>query len=190
MAISEIGLLKLKSTASLDDPELREKLSQIKSNLEKFTGHDFHYLQQIEDPNYIYMLGQWQSLEQHYKELHSSTDWQEMVPIMQKHFDFQWMAHYDFALDNINVDTPVLGLARYVMSEGDRKNAEDSLDKARSSLKDSVGGWKVDGGRKSEEAVLLAPNEKLQEQQSIKDLKIGDATEQADIKHMRLIKNI
>jgi hypothetical protein len=74
MTISEIGLLKLKSSASLDDAELRVKLTHGKTRLEGFTSHPFYYMQQVEDQSCIYRLGQWESLARHYKELHSSTD--------------------------------------------------------------------------------------------------------------------
>ena len=81
MPASEIGLLRLGRTKSVDDPELRAKLGEIQKGLEQSTGYPFYFLQQRDDPRLIYLLGEWKSLDQHYNGLHGSPEFRELARI-------------------------------------------------------------------------------------------------------------
>ncbi|KAF2099583.1 hypothetical protein NA57DRAFT_75084 [Rhizodiscina lignyota] len=197
MPVSEIGLLKLKPTASLDDPKLRAMLTQIKNRLQDFTSFPFYYLQQVEDPSFIYLLGQWESLAQHYKDLHSSTEWREMVPTMQKYFEFQWMAHFDFVLDDLRVEAPLVQVGRFLVKEGKRGEVERRFERSQRSIGQAVtdgkvvSGWKVDEGRKKEEFVLLSPWKEVPQKEVFGEyFKIDDLVDEVDIKHMRIVNSV
>ncbi len=161
MAISEIGLLRLKPSASLEDPEIQKRLADIKSHLSSFTGHEFYYFRQVQDPSLLYLLGQWESLESHYKGMHGSEEWKKGVMEMSNYFAFQWMAHYDFQLASLKPDAgSIMEVRRFLM----KTNARAAFDKHAKAIeteaigdKDSlVSGWKVDAKEDNEEyAVIL-----------------------------------
>ncbi|OAQ98991.1 hypothetical protein LLEC1_04384 [Akanthomyces lecanii] len=172
MTISEIGLLRLKPTASLEDPDIQKRLKDIKSHLSSFTGHRFSYFRQIEDPSLLYLLGQWESLESHYKGMHGSDEWKKGVMEMSSYFEFQWMAHYDFHLDSLKPPSGddddddddsgagVLEVHRFLMKTDSRanfdKHAQDVSKQATGEERNAVGGWKVDSSKDNEEyAVVL-----------------------------------
>jgi hypothetical protein len=164
--ISEIGLLKLKPEHKVTDEELKRRLEQIGAGLEKFTGHPFYYLQQAEDPSMIYLLGEWNSLSEHYDKLHNSEEFKGRLPIMMQYFDFQWMAHYDFKLSQTQLGAPgFLEVGRFmVASDGEDKEAfQECVDAVWENMsKDMMaakplGGWKVDEQRDKEEYVFVLP---------------------------------
>ncbi|KAJ6790384.1 hypothetical protein PWT90_04222 [Aphanocladium album] len=130
MTISEIGLLRLKSTASLEDLNIQKRLDEIKSYLEDFTGHEFYYFRQAEDLSLLYLLGQWESLESHYKGMHSADQWKNIVMELSNYFEFQWMAHYDFLLEGLRLDDGILEVHRFFMKTPSRDEFDKEL-KAR-----------------------------------------------------------
>jgi hypothetical protein len=56
MTITEIALLHLSQDITIDDADVRSKLVHAKSVMQNYTGRTFYYLQQVEDPTYIYIL--------------------------------------------------------------------------------------------------------------------------------------
>ncbi|KAJ5540386.1 hypothetical protein N7513_008718 [Penicillium frequentans] len=162
MTISEIGLLKLKPSHSIKDPELQKKLGDIQNGLHEFTGYQFSFLQQARDPSFIYLLGQWESLQSHYQGMHGSTSWKEQVMVMSKYFDFQWMAHYDFLIQDLDLDHCALEIMRFSLTaDKEREFGEEATAALRrfNSAADirALGGWKVDENRDTEEFVVLVP---------------------------------
>lgn len=168
MTISELGLLRLKPTASLEDPDIQTRLKDIKSYLRSFTGHEFFYFRQLDDPSLLYLLGQWESLESHYTGMHGSDEWKKGVMEMSNYFEFQWMAHYDFLLDSLKPsiddngdnDAGVLEVHRFLMKTGSRaefdKHAEAISKETTGENSNAVFGWKVDSKENNEEyAVVL-----------------------------------
>lgn len=104
MPFSEIGFLKLKAPLTLDNEGPRKCLSALKATLADITGHPFYHFQSIYDPACVYLLGEWQSLEQHYN-VPSRPEFQKHLPEMGKFFALQWMAHYDLNRDDLHIPT-------------------------------------------------------------------------------------
>ncbi|KAJ5261122.1 hypothetical protein N7478_011717 [Penicillium angulare] len=151
MPISEIGLLKLKPSYTIKDPELQTRLTEVQNGLHEFTYHKFYFFEQVEDPSFIYLLG------------HS---WKERVKVMSKYFEFQWMAHYDFLIEDLNLDLDldigqgVLEVMRFSMGEDEKESFADKVTKVRSGFDGAtdakvLNGWKVDVNRDKEEYVEL-----------------------------------
>ncbi|TQV98465.1 hypothetical protein IF1G_02545 [Cordyceps javanica] len=161
MTISEIGLLRLKPSASLEDPQIRKRLADIRAHLSSFTGHQFSYFSQVKEPCLLFLLGQWESLESHYKGMHGSDEWKQGVMEMSSYFDFQWMAHYDFRLDGLKpADASVLEVHRFLMKTRSRETFEAQLGAISGGAAGEdgqvVSGWKVDAKEDNEEyAVVL-----------------------------------
>ncbi|KAJ3493760.1 hypothetical protein NLG97_g4524 [Lecanicillium saksenae] len=159
MTISEIGLLRLRPTASLEDPNIQKRLSEIKSYLNKFTGHTFHYFRQIEDPSLLYLLGQWESLESHYQGMHGSDEWKKSVMEMSNYFEFQWMAHYDFLLDGLRLEDSILQVQRFLMKTPARDEFTNQLKAIPVTSGENAlklrGGWKLDKKEDEEEYAVI-----------------------------------
>lgn len=179
MTISEIGLLRLKPTASLEDPDIQRRLKDIKSHLSSFTGHQFSYFRQLEDPSLLYLLGQWESLESHYKGMHGSAEWKKGVMEMSNYFDFQWMAHYDFQLDSLEPpaddddDAGVLEVHRFLMKTGSRaefdKHAKAISAESTGEKGNALGGWKADSKEGSEEYAVVLVVEDVQKRSTLSE---------------------
>jgi hypothetical protein len=65
MAVTEIALLSVCEGSSIDDAGLRSKLTHAKNIMEILASRSFYYFREIEDPSNIYIIGEWDSLEQH-----------------------------------------------------------------------------------------------------------------------------
>jgi hypothetical protein len=60
MTVTALGLLKLKPSFPIDDPEVRAGIAEAKKAVQEFTSIDVcYYLQQVEDPSFICMLSEW-----------------------------------------------------------------------------------------------------------------------------------
>ena len=79
MAVTEIALLHLLPHVSTDDSVFRSKLAQAKKVMENYTGQQFHYLQQLEDPSFLYIIGEWDSLGQHMNHFIPSAENQSLL---------------------------------------------------------------------------------------------------------------
>lgn len=122
MTVTEIGLLKLKPMVTIDGvPELQVRMTEITKGLQEFTGHNFHFLQQVEDPSFVYLLGEWESIAQHNEVFHATKVFQNALPIMSNFIDFQWQCHFDFLLADVQLDAPVLWLEMHVVKNGKRE---------------------------------------------------------------------
>lgn len=165
MTFSEISLLKLKSPFSLDDEDLCTRLTSIKAALADITGHPFYYLQSIHDSSSIYLLGEWQSLEQHYKGVQGRPDFKENLKDMMKFFDFQWMAHYDFTMDDLHIvstDAACLEVALFSVDKSKRESAaaatKSSINAVQAMLSPGeavVGGWRHEDGDQDQFAIEI-----------------------------------
>lgn len=202
MAISEIGLLRLRPTKSLDDPKLLIELRAIQKGLHEFTGYPFFFLQQKHDPQFIYLLGEWESLDQHYKGLHGSSDFKERVGVMMEYFEFQWMAHYDFDMKDVNIHSSSIQVARFCVDRENRDNfdskAQDTVAAiVRSSVQGKVThGWKLDEKRDKDEFVVLLSweNEQASEdfsrcKESKAHMALGEFAE-LDVQEIHLLRGL
>ncbi|KAK2601805.1 hypothetical protein QQS21_004689 [Conoideocrella luteorostrata] len=203
MPISEIGLLKLKSSKSVDDADLRARMNEITVGLQAFTGYPFYFLQQVKDPSFIYLLGEWESLDQHYKGLHGLPDFKQLVLTMSQFFEFQWMAHYDFKMDEADLNAELLEVARFTMDQSRRAEFATKAGLVVQKLDDHLGknktvtGWKVDQQREKEEFVVLVPWKDAQQRIEVGETeagveygKLNDFSEEVEIQHIRLLKDL
>lgn len=216
MVVSEIGLLRLKDASMLADPSLHSSLSEIRGWLEDFTGHVFHYLNGVEDSREIYLFGEWDSLEQHYRDMHGNEKWKQTVVDMSKRFfEFQWMCHYDFAMGNVRLDGEgevVMSIGRHFVEGGKRGDVQMFFEGNRRYLDEyvtegkAVGGWRVDKGNSAkgskldeqkdrEEFVLLVPWKDVQQHHGFAETegfkeysKLKDLIVELDLKHAKLLK--
>jgi len=203
MAVTELALLRLKPTTSIEDPELKEKLVKAKHAMQDYSGKTFYYLQQVEDPACIYILGEWESLSQHYDGYIPSKANQDILQELKDEIEVSWLSHLDVSIAEIQLGAPVLSLGRHMIKVEKRQEFEDCFGENRKHLDTfvtegkAVGGWKLDDGRDIEEFVLFAPWKEIPQHMDFgksegfeEYFKIKDFIEKADIKHVRVVKHI
>ncbi len=94
MTITEVTLIHLLSNISITDPVLCSKLAHAKSIMQKYAGRTFYYLQQVEDPTYIYIIGKWESLDRHLNDFIPSADNQTLLESLRDLINVEWLLHF------------------------------------------------------------------------------------------------
>jgi hypothetical protein len=201
MAITELALLKLKDGVVLTD-KFKPTLREAQQAMEDYSGQGrkFYYLQQIEDPSCIYVLGEWESLEQHYQGFIPSKTNQDLLEALKDKLDVVWLNHLDIPLSKVPLSAPVLSLGRHMVAPELRANFTNCFDRYKHHVESYVTegaiahGWNIDEGREREEFVLFAPwKEVLQHvnfasEEGFKEYaKIKDFMEDAEVKHVQIL---
>jgi quinol monooxygenase YgiN len=166
MTITEIALLRLAPNITIDNANLRSKLAHAKMVMQNYTKHTFYYFQQVEDPSLIYILGEWDSLDQHTDHFIPSQENQEVLQSLEGILTVEWLQHIDAShadlplpKTDVEKDTArsgevLLGVARHFVKDGERADFQRFL------LRDYVargelGGWRLDKQDDQEEWVLF-----------------------------------
>ncbi|KAF2800913.1 hypothetical protein K505DRAFT_320142 [Melanomma pulvis-pyrius CBS 109.77] len=180
--ITEIALLRLTPPATADDAALRLKLARVIEVSEKYTGYRFYYLRQDEDPSLIYLIGHWDSLDQHMNGFIPSAENQSLLESLKNELSIEFFFHIDAWHNDLplwpwpkeGTDTPeggdnredstVWSIARYFVKDGKRKEFTDTIKADGWPLQSHLaegryggGGWRVDKDEDKEEFVLFLP---------------------------------
>jgi heme-degrading monooxygenase HmoA len=208
MAVTEIALLHLVQGVTIDDAHVRSKLAHARAVMQEYTGRTFYYLHQVEDPAYIYIIGEWDSLDQHTDNFIPSADNQATLESLKGLLSVDWLLHIDAAHADLplppsrmNMATAsVYGLVRHFVKGGQRKKFQEAYDNEKRHLQAFVtegkigGGWRVDRDGDKEEWVLLAPWISVEQHHAFAETdgfaeygKIREHIEGAEIKHARIL---
>jgi hypothetical protein len=90
--ITELAHLRLLPPSTLTH-SLLTNLKVVLKVSEEYTGHRFYYLQQIEDPSLLYLVGEWDSLEQHMQGFIPSQENQELLESLKGMVGVEWLLH-------------------------------------------------------------------------------------------------
>lgn len=208
MTITEIALLRLSPDVSLNDASLCSTLAHAKTVMQTYTGRTFYYLQQVEDPTYIYIIGEWDSLSQHMNDFIPSSDNQAVLESLKGLLTVDWLQHIDVSHVNLPLPSagtnkqsaPVYGIARHFVKSGQRELFQQTFDVEMHHLQDFViegkigGGWRIDKEDGKEEWVLLSPWTSVEQHHAFADMdgfmkysKIREHIGGAEIKHARVL---
>lgn len=201
MPVTELALLHLKAPTTADTPAFHAGLRKAKHAMENFTGHEFFYLQQVEDPDCIYILGEWDSLQQHYNEFIPSDENKSLLESLKDVIEVEWLSHLDVPVAQIQLISPYLSIGRHMIKEGVREKFETCFQEKRTYLDRFVtegrpaGGWKIDDDRKGEEFVLFSPWKEVQQHMDFAQddgfkeyAAIREFVSGADIKHVKILE--
>jgi quinol monooxygenase YgiN len=208
MTITELALLLLSPDITIDNPALRSNLSHAKSIMQNYTGNIFYYMQQIEDPAYVYIIGEWDSLAQHLNDFIPGRDNQVVLEGLEglltvprlEHID---APHAELPLPRTDVEREkalrgelVWSIGRYFVRGG----GKEAFQEDRQFLQDCVterrvgGGWRVDGEEEREEFVLLTRWKSVEQHgesgktEGCKEYaRIGGFVDGVEIKHAKLL---
>lgn len=208
MTITEIALLHLSPDVTIDDTNFRSKLAHAKTVMQDYTGRTFYYLQQVEDPTYIYIIGEWDSLNQHMNDFIPGTENQTVLESLKGLMSVDWLLHIDVPRVDLPLPGPstdkrkaaVYGIVRHFVEVGQNERFQQTFDAEKHHLQDFVtegtigGGWRVDGEEDKEEFVLLTPWTSIEQHHAFAETdgfdeygKIREHIEGAEIKHARIL---
>lgn len=217
MPITEVALLRISSGTTSDDATLRSNLLQAKNVMQDFTGHTFYYMQQLEDPACIYVLGEWDSLSQHMNDFIPSATNQSLLETLKDKLSVSWLLHLDTPHASLPLPTTpsqlsqahlgeqdgglIWSIGRHFIKPASKTSFTTSFETNKHFLSDYVtegfiaGGWRLDKESSSQEEFVLFCPWKSREQHADfahtkgfqEYAKIGESIEGVEVRHMRLL---
>jgi hypothetical protein len=159
MAIIELAHVKLLGGISISDPSLRQNMQKVTDVIEGYNHLRNLFYVEVEDPSILYVIGAWESQEQHQRGFNGSLDQDKILELVKDQMDIDWMYYIDVEQSKIPLDAPVLEIKRYTLpSNADKQTFHKALAAEMLNLEappeGSVGAWnlpKSDG----EEAVWV-----------------------------------
>lgn len=111
MAVTEVALIRLKTDIS---PTTKANLRAAQNAQGEYSKHAVHFLHQIEDSSFYYILGGWESVEKHTHEWIQSEANQRLLGLLAQDFDVCWMFHLDIDVSIAALSAVVVGLSLQV----------------------------------------------------------------------------
>jgi quinol monooxygenase YgiN len=212
MTVTEVALLRVKPETTVGDPKLRFNLAHAKDIMQKYTGNTFYYFQQTEDPTYIYIIGEWESLDQHMNHFIPSADNQALLALLEDQLSVEWLLHADVS----HTDLPLpktgaeiskarsgeltISIGRHFVKDGQKEKFIKTFEANKGCLQDFItkgtmgGGWRIDKEGGKEEWFLISPYTSVEQHLEFaksegfqKYAQIKDHIDGADIKHAKLL---
>lgn len=208
MPITEIALLHLAQNVAINEESLQSKLKHAKTVMQNYTGRTFYYLQQVEDPTYVYIIGEWSSLDQHMRDFIPSPDNQALLESLRNLLSVDWLLHIDAphadlplpGADAAKESSPVYAIVRHFVRDGQKEHFQRTFEAEKHHLQDFVtegsigGGWRVDREGEKDEWVLLTPWMSVEQHSAFAETdgfaaysKIVQCIDGAEIKHARIL---
>jgi heme-degrading monooxygenase HmoA len=196
--VTEIALLRLKSPA----PSASFKallLEGIKAQAE-FSSYPVYLFTQVEDPSLIYLVGGWDSAQQHYEDWIPSTTNQGIMAQLSSEMELVWMFHVDgdaVRQGELLAEAPVVAVGRYFMSAEKREGFSRVFEGVQHRLEEFTRplpifkGWRVEKEEGKEEFVLFSGWAEVQQHLDFAQSegfqefsKIKEYTDSSEVKHI------
>lgn len=170
MPVTELAILPLAPGVGLSDKGIRGRLLRSKQVMETalgIPGRRFVYYQGVEDPTVLYLLGDWLSTDEHWKDFIPSPENQELLEILKHDLDIPRieMYHIDLPAADVPTEANAIGIGWHTVRQDDKTSFDRRILDIKGWLKEGVsgemkpaGGWRVEkasGQQGSEEFVLF-----------------------------------
>ncbi|MCJ1468094.1 hypothetical protein MMC07_006721 [Pseudocyphellaria aurata] len=198
MAVTELALLSLLPPSTINDQSLREKLASAKYAMETFTHRAFYFFAQIENPAFLYIIGEWEDLEQHYQGYIPSEANRRILESLKDQVSVDWLVHIDTDQKSLPLSAPVLSIGRYFISSGQKEAYSATFEAVSHHLRNYIipshvaHGWRLEKeeGDDTEESILIlgwddvASHHAFAQTEGYKDFaRLKEFVKDADIKH-------
>lgn len=212
MPITELALLRLSPNVTIKNAALRKNLLHAKTVMQDYTGRTFYYYQQTEDPTLIYVVGEWDSLDQHMNGFIPSEQNQGLLESLKDSLSVEWLVHADVPHAELPLPKSeaeraetlrgerVISIVRHFVKPGSKNAFQQTFEDHKRYLQDyltegkTAGGWRVDSKDGEEEWVSLSPYASVQQHLDFaktagfeKYGRIREHMDGAEIKHARLL---
>jgi len=151
MAVTELALLHLAPGLTIDDPHLLAKLREAQKAAKDYTGGKvLHFYSQVEDPSYFYVLAGWDYPTQLLDSWTPSPEHPNIRALLKDFAASEWLFLVPIPIDEINLSSPVLAIARHFISSHNKVSFSEMLEENKHYVDDFttpanlVGGWRVE----------------------------------------------
>ncbi|KAJ6126983.1 hypothetical protein N7523_002595 [Penicillium sp. IBT 18751x] len=162
MAVTEIALLRLKT------PELSSSskniLKQVQQAQSEWSGYPVQFARQLEDSNYFYIFGGWESVAHHCGDWIKSETNQKFLTQLKDDIDVEWMFHLSMEPSTCAVllNAPAIAVNRYFVDHEKKADFDAAFKNvgpylgAHTAPFTYSGGWRIDKEGGDEEFVVLS----------------------------------
>lgn len=194
-AITELATLRILPSVTPSNMELCRVLKRSIDTLTTFSGQPFSIYQQVEDAQVLYLIGHWESLEQHHNYLISVENLQ-LLDELKSLLAVESMYHASCAKSEVPVAAPVLCIARYYVNDAEGfkpvwATARKSLE-AYTAPHRVASGWRLDGAEDQPELDVFTGYEAVEQHERFPHTKgwaeyskIKEWVKNFDIKHAK-----
>jgi len=143
MPVLELAELRLLPGKELQDEMLVSVLRRASKAMQDFSGCSFYFLHSIDNPDKVYVLGEWPSVEVHVEDFVPGEENKNIVNEVKDKVEIVRLGHFDVRLEQIPTKANEIRIARWVMSPGEVKAKYETIFKSNKE-EGYVGGWRVD----------------------------------------------
>jgi hypothetical protein len=143
MPVLELAQLRLLPGKEIQDEMLVSVLRRACKAMQDFSGCSFYFLHSINNPEKVYVLGEWPSVEVHVEDFVPGEENQNIVNEVKDRVEIVRLGHFDVRLEQIPTKANEIRIARWVMSPGEVKAKYETIFKSNEE-EGYVGGWRVD----------------------------------------------
>jgi hypothetical protein len=159
MAIIEFVHVKLVGGLTVSDPVLRQNMQKVTEVIEGYNHLRTLLYAEVDNPSALYVIGAWESQEQHQKGFSGSPDQAMIMELVKDQMDIDWSYYLDLEQSTLPLDAPILEMKKYILpTDADKEAFSKALvaggQHPKAGSQGSIGGWnlpKSDG----EEAVWV-----------------------------------
>jgi heme-degrading monooxygenase HmoA len=212
MTVTELALLRLSPNVTIEDASLRANLLHAKAVMQDYTGRVFYYFQQTEDPTLIYVVGEWDTLDQHMDGFIPSEQNQALLETLKDSVSVEWLLHADVPHAELPLPRSdaerakalrgesVISIVRHFVKPGAKYTFQQTFESGKQHLQDYLtegtmgGGWCIDRDDGEEEWVLVCPYASVQQHMDFAETagfekygRIREHIDRAEIKHAKLL---
>lgn len=155
---------------------------------------------QIENPTFLYIIGEWEDVRQHREEYIPSEANRQILELLKDEVSVEWLLHIDTDQENLPLSAPIISIGRHFISSGQKAAYNGTFEAVSHHLKSYITpshfarGWRLDKeeGDDKEEDLLIAGWDDVASHQGFAQTdgfkqfaRIREFMKDADIKHAK-----
>ncbi len=155
MPVTELARLIVQPGTDVLSPELLANLAKAKDAMQQASGSNFWYYQCVEDPDVIFILGSWPSVDFHMLEFIPGQPNQEILALLKDQVTVEWMFHLDIdqRTHPLPINRNTIAIVRHFISAEQDEAFQSTFESNKDTLVSFIGaadhvsaGWRVDRG--------------------------------------------
>lgn len=132
--------------------------------METFTNRAFYFFLQIENPAFLYIIGEWEDIKQHRDEYIPSEANRQILELLKDEVSVEWLLHIDTDQENLPLSAPIISIGRHFISLGQKEAYNGTFESVSHHLKSYLTpshfarGWRLDreeGDDKEEDLLIV-----------------------------------
>jgi hypothetical protein len=148
MAIIEFVHVKLVGGLTVSDPVLRQNMQKVTKVIEDYNHLRTLLYVEVDNPSVLYVIGAWESQEQHQKGFSGSPDRAMIMELVKDQMDIDREYYLDLEQSTLPLDAPILEIKKYILPTGADKEAFNKALAAggqhpKAGSQGSVGAWNL-----------------------------------------------